>query len=145
MRWKINEYPKYASAIREAERIYNIPRDLLGRVLFQESQFEPGKIAGKGRHKYGAIGIAGFMPIVASKYGLISNNTDLRYDPTHSIFAAAQYLRDLRKRFTDWKTAVMAFQWGQENVVNHKHKTETYPLPIDTSQYVAQILADVQI
>ena len=143
MNWKINEYKKYAATIRDAEKLYNIPEDLLARILYQESKFDADVIAGKGRHKLSAIGIAGFMPNIRG-YGLMSDNgEDLRKHPIASIFVAARYLRDLHNLFNEWKPAIMAFQWGIENVLEHRRGTGKHPAPIKTSEYVAQITADV--
>jgi len=53
--WKRNDYPKYASAIAEAERQNGIPQDLLARLLFQESHFLPNIISGEKRSPVGAM------------------------------------------------------------------------------------------
>lgn len=137
--WKVNEYPKYANAIREAENRYGIPRDLLGRTLYQESRFRPDIISGEKRSPVGAQGIGQFMPATAAEYGL----TD-RTDPFASIDAAGRYLRDLYRMFGNWQSALMAYNWGPGNVQKY-NRGENVTVPMETSTYVAQITADVPV
>ena len=135
--YKTNEYPKYASAITDAENRWNLPTDLLARLLYQESHYRADIIAGEKRSPVGAMGIAQFMPDTAAQYGL----TD-RTDPFASIEAAAHYLHDLFNMFNDWRSAVMAYNWGPGNVAKYNRGEKT-TVPIETSDYVAQIAADV--
>ena len=137
--WKTNEYPKYANAIRDAENKWGIPQDLLARLLYQESRYRADVIDGEKRSPVGAIGIAQFMPATAADYGL----TD-RTDPYASIDAAGHYLHDLYRMFNDWKSALMAYNWGPGNVLKY-NRGEAVTVPIETSQYVAQITADVPV
>lgn len=144
--WKTNEYPKYASAIRDAEISYNIPQDLLARLLYQESRYRADVISGETRSPVGAIGIAQFMPATAKQYGLIlANGTDNRTNPFASIQAAARYLSALHRQFNDWKLALMAYNWGPGNVAKWNQNQSGYPVPMETSTYVAQITADVPV
>jgi soluble lytic murein transglycosylase-like protein len=137
--WKTNEYPKYASAISDAENRWSIPTDLLARQLYQESRYRADVIAGTNRSPVGAVGIAQFMPGTAAQYGL----TD-RTDPFASIEAAAHYMHDLYNMFNDWKSALMAYNWGPGNVAKY-NQGQPVTVPIETSQYVAQITADVPV
>ena len=137
--WKTNEYPKYASAISDAESRWDIPTDLLARLLYQESRYRADVISGVNRSPVGAVGIAQFMPDTAAQYGL----TD-RTDPFASIEAAAHYLHDLYNMFNDWKSALMAYNWGPGNVAKY-NRGQTVTVPLETSQYVAQITADVPV
>lgn len=155
MNFKVNEYPKYASAIAAAESRYNIPTDLLARVLYQESRFRPDIISGEKRSPVGALGIAQFMPLTGEEYGLVDFDlppktpgrkiiADRRYDPFASIDAAGRYLRVLYRMFGEWRSALMAYNWGPGNVAKY-NRGEAITVPIETSQYVAQITADVQV
>lgn len=136
--WKVNEYPKYAVAIREAEDRYGLPRDLLGRTLYQESRFRADVISGEKRSDVGAIGIGQFMPATAADYNLNPR------DPFASIDAAARYLRDLYRMFGNWRSALMAYNWGPGNVQKY-NRGEKVTVPMETSTYVAQITADVPV
>jgi len=137
--WKTNEYPQYASAISDAENRWGIPTDLLARLLYQESRYRADVISGVNRSPVGAVGIAQFMPDTATQYGL----TD-RTDPFASIEAAAHYLHDLYNMFNDWRSALMAYNWGPGNVAKY-NRGQDVTVPIETSQYVAQITADVPV
>lgn len=161
--WKRNDYPKYATAIRDAERSQGLPQNLLGRVLFQESSFRPEVIEGRERSSAGAVGIAQFMPLTGEDYGLVVYDiprspymstaqamgrtmiADYRTNPHRSIAAAAKYLRDLYRQFGTWPLALMAYNWGPGNVRNHQRNAGAYPQPLQTSRYVAQIIADVPV
>jgi soluble lytic murein transglycosylase-like protein len=142
--WKVNEYPKYATAIREAEKRWNIPQDLYARQLYQESRFRADTISGAKRSPMGAVGIAQFEPPAAKDYGLIANGQDLRTDPFASIEAGAHYMHDLYGMFGNWESALMAYNWGPGNVLKY-NRGEHVTVPIETSTYVAQITADVPL
>jgi soluble lytic murein transglycosylase-like protein len=146
MNYKVNEYPKYAVAIREAEKRYDIPTDLLARLLYQESRYRPEVIDGSKRSPVGAIGIAQFMPAAASDMGLMGAGYDHRTNPFKSIDAAAKYLRAMYRMFNDWRHALMAYNWGPGNVQKHlRGDPSKLNIPMETSTYVAQITADVPV
>lgn len=151
MNYKVNEYPKYASAIASAEARYGLPVDLLARLLYQESRYRADIIAGTQRSPVGATGIAQFMPRTGQEYGLVdydaSNQTivaDRRLDPFASIDSAGRYLKALYRIFNDWRSALMAYNWGPGNVMKY-NRGEYVSVPIETSNYVAQITADVNV
>lgn len=106
--WQINEYPKYASFIRETERRCELPRDMLAKLLWIESDYNVDTVAGNNVNDLGAVGIAGIMPIAGSTLN--------RRDPLESINFAARYLRILYRQFGNWRYAVMAYRWGAENM-----------------------------
>lgn len=143
--WKVNEYPKYASAIRDAEISNGIPQDLLARVLYQESRYRVDVITGANRSPVGATGIAQFMPDAAKDMGLIGPGYDNRTNPFAAIPAAARYLRLMYNQFQNWPDALAAYNWGPGNVRNWKRAQGAYPQPMETSTYVAQITADVPV
>lgn len=155
MNFKVNEYPKYASAIATAESRYGIPTDLIARVLYQESRYRPDIIAGEKRSPVGALGIGQFMPLTGEEYGLVDYDlppktpgrkiiADRRTDPYASIDATGRYLRNLYRMFNDWRSALMAYNWGPGNVAKY-NRGEAITVPMETSQYVAQITADVNV
>lgn len=149
--WKTGEYPKYASAIRDAEQRHGIPTDLLARLLYQESRYRADVIAGYKRSPVGALGIAQFMPATAAEYGLTlvpftyQGNATQTYDPFASINAAGRYLRVLYNQFGDWRTALTAYNWGPGNVVKWQRDVDARIVPQETRNYVAQITADVPV
>lgn len=137
--WKVNEYPKYASAIREVERRYGIPQDLLGRILYQESRFRTDVIAGTNRSPVGALGIAQFMPDTAREMGVNP------LDPFDAIDGAGRYLKKMHGLFGNWREAMMAYNWGPGNVRKWLQAGKGYPAPMETSTYIAQVTADVPV
>lgn len=155
--WKVNEYPKYATFIRETEDRYGIPRDLLARQLYQESAFLPEVITGARRSSVGATGIAQFMPLTGEDYGLVEYDLprghvnrkiirDDRLDPYASIDAAGRYDRVLYRMFNNWKHALMAYNWGPGNVGNWLRGARLESaVPAETSRYAALIFGDVPV
>ena len=149
MNYKVNEYSKYASAIADAETRYGLPTDLLARLLYQESRYRPDIISGEKRSQVGAMGIAQFMPRTGEEYGLVTYSgnqitSDRRLDPFASIDAAGRYLRALYRMFNDWRSALMAYNWGPGNVAKY-NRGDSVTVPLETSTYVAQITADVPV
>lgn len=149
--WKVNEYPKYAAAIRDVEDRNGIPRDGLARLLYQESRYRADIISGAQRSPVGAVGIAQFMPDTGKDYGLVGGTSDgkgnytidKRTDPFASIAAAGRYLKALYRMFNSWEDALMAYNWGPGNVQQYNRGLIATP-PRETRDYVAQITADVQ-
>lgn len=140
--WKVNEYPTYAAFIEQTERKYNIPRDLLARLLYQESRFRQDVITGQNRSTAGAVGIAQFMPATAAEMHID------RYDPWQSIDGAGAYLKRQYDRFHNWQHALMAYNWGPGNMSSYLRTgkgANGQPLPLETANYHSQILADVRI
>lgn len=106
---RINEFFRYAYAIREAERRYAIPEGLLARVLYRECGFEKEKIEGFRLNPLGAIGIAGLTPQIAARYKLAD-----RLNPFASIDTAGRYLADLHRIRDHWRFAALAYKWGEK-------------------------------
>lgn len=132
----------YADAIAKAEIEHGIPQSLLARTLYQESRFKPDIISGKVKSPTGAIGIAQFEPATAADLGV-----DPR-DPFAAIDAAAEYLRAQFDKFGTWSGALMAYNWGSGNVRSFQRTgkgAKGQPLPLETQNYVTQILGDVTV
>lgn len=123
----------YLAAIIAAEDANGIPRNLLARLLYQESHFRPEIIDGTRRSSAGAIGIAQFMPATAADEGVNP------LDPFASIAAAGRYLRKLYGATGDWKLALASYNWGVGNVT----RKGLAAAPAETQNYVAQIAGAV--
>jgi len=126
---------QYADAIRAAETKYGLPDSLLARVLYQESRFRQDIITGSTRSSAGAVGIAQFMPATAADLGVNP------LDPWQSIDGAARYLKQLYNQTGSWDRALAAYNWGIGNV-QRKGLTAA---PLETRNYVSQVLADVAV
>lgn len=123
----------YREAIEAAEDAHGIPRNLLARLLWQESRFRPDIIDGSTRSPVGAVGIAQFMPATALDEGVDP------LDPFASIDAAGRYLAKLQRQTGDWKLALAAYNWGVGNVKRRGIEAA----PKETRDYVAGIAGDV--
>lgn len=124
---------KYAAAITSAEQQYNLPPDMLARLLWQESRYREDIITGATRSPAGALGIAQFMPATARDMGIDPLNT------AQAIPAAARYLASLYRQTGTWTQALAAYNWGIGNV----QRKGIGAAPVETRNYFTQILADV--
>jgi soluble lytic murein transglycosylase-like protein len=91
---------QYKPMVAETERAYELPPGMLGRLLFQESRFNP-----KASNKSGASGIAQIIP-------RWHPGVD-PWNPTEAVPYAAGYLRRLHKRFGSWDKALAAYNYGE--------------------------------
>jgi hypothetical protein len=130
MNFKVGDYAKYEAFIRDAELRCGLPRDLLALTLYQASQYDPDKIAGKKRNPIGAIGIANLTQADAKT---LWGADDRRLDPFASIAGAARLLEDYRWRFGDWRLALLAYHSSLDIVRVAVHMNLT--MPIDASRY----------
>jgi N12 class adenine-specific DNA methylase len=115
----------YLASIRQAEKKYGLPQNLLARVIQQESNFDPQAISSKG-----ARGIAQIMP---------EHHPDVDPDdPVQAIDYAAGYLRQNADRFGDWRKALAAYNAGPGNVEKHGG----VPPFAETQDYIKRIMDD---
>jgi len=124
---------KYADAITQAETANAIPRDMLARLLWQESRYREDIINGTVRSSVGAMGIAQFMPATARELGIDP------LDPFQAIPAAGRYLAKLYRMTGTWAQALAAYNWGIGNVLRRGLASA----PTETRNYYSTILADV--
>jgi hypothetical protein len=138
---------------------YHAHRESIARILVEErlpvealavalveSGFNPLALSPKG-----ARGIWQLMPATARRYGLtVEAANDHRTDPEHATRAAARYLRDLHKRFGDWKLALAAYNAGEGRVQRAIERAGVRDfdelarrglLPAETRNYVPAVLA----
>ncbi len=125
----------YLTEIAKAERTQGLPRDLLARLLYQESRYRTDIISGKVASGAGALGIAQIVP----KW---HPNVD-PLDPVASIHYAARYLKSLKDRFGSWRLALAAYNWGPGNISKYASQPERWPE--ETQKYVADILGDLGV
>lgn len=128
----------YLADIAAAERLHDMPKNLLARLIFQESRYRQDIISGKVISHAGAVGIAQIVP----RWHPDVNPLDAQA----SIYYAADYLAELKRRFGDWETALAAYNWGQGNVSKARAAHGFGWLskaPRETQNYVAEIWGDV--
>lgn len=124
---------QYAAAIAAAEDANGIPRDLLARLLWQETRYREDIITGRVRSPAGAVGMAQAMPTTAAEWKFDP------LDPFASIDFAGRYLAWLRGRHNSWTEALAAYNWGTGNVARRGLAVA----PRETRNYYSQILGDV--
>lgn len=117
----------FHTAIREAEGRYDLPPNLLARLLWQESRFNPNALGAKGE-----LGIAQFMPATAAEWEIDPN------DPASAIPGAAIYLRQLALKTGNWFDALVAYNWGIGRVMQRGADAA----PPQTIAYANSILMD---
>ncbi|HMO51890.1 MAG TPA: lytic transglycosylase domain-containing protein [Kiritimatiellia bacterium] len=119
-----------------------VPPELIW-VAEVESTFNPA-----ARSPVGAVGLFQFMPATAKAFGLRVSPVDQRLDPEKNARAAAQYLRQLYRRFGSWPLALAAYNGGQGRVARllNTHEGATFndiaaALPAETRMYVPRVMA----
>lgn len=126
---------QYYATIEATAADYGLPENLLSRVAYQESRFNPSAKSGAG-----AMGMFQFMPITVQD---MKQRFGYPFDPFNwqqSAVAAAKYLAYLYRQFSDWQLALAAYNWGEGNL----RRKGLANAPAETQKYYAQILADVQ-
>lgn len=123
-----------------------VPSELIW-VAEVESSFNPA-----ARSPVGALGLFQFMPATAESFGLSLQPVDQRLDPEMNARAAAQYLRQLYRRFGSWSLALAAYNGGQGRVARllRQHEASSFEdiaayLPSETQMYVPKVLATVAL
>jgi len=124
----------FRGVIEQAARDHQVPRDILARMLWEESRFRADIIDGRTRSPVGALGIAQFMPATAREMGIDP------LDPAQAIPAAARYLRQQYVRFKSWRLALVAYNWGPGNVA--RSLSDQRPLLVAAQQYADRILKE---
>ena len=148
--WERGDYQKYAAFIRDTEKRFDLPQNLLALVLYQASKYDPATIAGLGQHPLSAIGIAKLTAHDAYHlWGEQTADYDKRHeaptkrkDPHASIVGCARLLRAKRWKFGSWKMALLAYHTSDDIAQSTAHKGTA--MPIDAAEYIAQITAQVK-
>ena len=126
---------RFMPSIHASEDAWDIPRDLLGRLIYQESHFLSEIINGERISGAGAVGIAQIVPKWHPDVDPL--------DPYASINYAGKYLSQLKKQFGTWKLALAAYNWGPGNLAKNLNKPGTWPQ--ETLDYVREISKDVPV
>lgn len=119
---------RFKTLLSDAENKYLLPRNLLARVAYQESSFNPDAYNV-------ATTASGLMQIVPRWHPEIVDP----FNPSEAIPYAAKYLRELYDKTGSWKMALAAYNWGIGNL----QKYGIQHAPEETRNYVAQISHDV--
>ena len=142
----IQRSAKYMTMINRIFKEYRLPENL-AYLAVVESNFNP-----KARSRANAVGLWQFMRRTGNSFGLHQSwwHED-RYDPEKSTIAAAQYLKQLHKRFNgDWELAMAAYNSGGGRVrraqkkAKRQGKAQNYwnlDLPRETRGYVPAFYA----
>jgi soluble lytic murein transglycosylase len=109
-------YPlRYAAIVRGHARNYNLDPALLAAVIYQESKFDPHV-----RSSSGAIGLMQLLPSTAEGIAIHTGGSKFRTsdldNPEINIRYGSWYLRHLLNKYGDERTALAAYNAGQNNV-----------------------------
>ena len=97
------------SAIERNAAFWDLPPGYFGRLIWQESHFDPNAVSGAG-----AEGISQFIPSTARLQG-VSNV----YDPSEALQRSARYLRFLTDKFGNLGLAAAAYNGGEGAVTRY--------------------------
>jgi len=106
---------------------YEIPPELLRRVIWQESHGNPAAVSPKG-----AMGLMQLMPDTARRFGVRD-----AFDPAQNIAGGTAYLAYLLERYNGEQAKALAAYNAGEGAVDKYHGVPPYG---ETQNYVTQIL-----
>ena len=128
---------RYASIVRGHAANYRLNPALLAAVIEQESKFDAN-----ARSSTGAIGLMQLQPTTAEGIAVRTGGSkfvlsDL-YNPEINVRYGAWYLRHLLDKYHDERTALAAYNAGQENVDRWRVEHEQVQFP-ETRAYVSRV------
>ena len=131
-------YPlKYQQIVRGHARNYRLDPALLAAVIYAESKFHADV-----RSKSGAIGLMQLEPATAKGIAIHTGGSAFRvsdlYNPEINVRYGAWYLRHLLDKYGDERTALAAYNAGQENVDSWVAGNRGIPFP-ETRHYVSRV------
>jgi soluble lytic murein transglycosylase len=114
--WERLWYPlRYEQIVRGHARNYGLDPALLAAVIYQESKFKAN-----AHSRSGAVGLMQLLPSTAKGIALHTGGSRFRvddlYDPELNVRYGAWYLRHLLQKYRDERTALAAYNAGQDNV-----------------------------
>jgi soluble lytic murein transglycosylase len=136
--WARLWYPlRYAAIVRGHAAHYHLSPALLAAVIEQESKFDAG-----ARSSAGAVGLMQLTPQTAEGIAQYTGGhgfvlSDLR-DPEINVRYGAWYLRHLLDKYRDERTALAAYNAGQQNVDRWRTAHEGIQFP-ETRAYVDRV------
>lgn len=132
MNFRTGDYGKYEAFIRDTERRFGLPDNLLAVTLYQASKFDPETIAGTRQHP--TLGVRGIAALTPEHCAVLWRGADRRTDPHAAIAGAAELLKAQYGRFNNWRLALLAYHASPGTVLDCVHKH--LPMPIDAARYV---------
>ena len=136
--WARLWYPlHYSSIVRGHAANYHLNPALLAAVIEQESKFDAN-----AKSSTGAIGLMQLQPSTAKGIAIRTGGSkfvvsDL-YNPELNVRYGAWYLRHLLDKYRDERTALAAYNAGQENVDRWRAAHEDIQFS-ETRAYVARV------
>ena len=115
--WYIRlRYPfRYQAIVRGHARNYHLDAALLAGVIYQESKFHA-----HARSSSGAIGLMQLLPATAKGIAVHTGGSRFRLsdldNPEINVRYGSWYLRHLLDKYGDERTALAAYNAGQDNV-----------------------------
>jgi soluble lytic murein transglycosylase len=136
--WVRLRYPlHYQTIVRGHARNYRLEPPLLAAVIYQESKFNP-----HARSSSGAIGLMQLLPDTAKGIAIHTGGTKFRLsdldDPEINVRYGAWYLRHLLDKYGDERTALAAYNAGQENVDTWRREGKGIAFA-ETRHYVSRV------
>lgn len=124
----------YAQLFADNEQAFGLPHNLLARIAWQESRFDPKAYNAKS-------GAAGMMQLIPRFYPGVDP-----YDPNQAIPAAAGSLSTYFDMFDNWQLAIASYNWGPGNVQNAVRGDKPFDQwPQETQSYVAGVAGDLAL
>jgi soluble lytic murein transglycosylase len=136
--WARLWYPlRYASIVRGHAANYHLNPALLAAVIEQESKFNAD-----ARSSAGAIGLMQLQPATAKGIAIRTGGkrfvlSDL-YNPEINVRYGAWYLRHLLDRYKDERTALAAYNAGEDNVDRWRRTGGGVRFP-ETRAYISRV------
>ena len=128
---------RYREIVLGHARNYRLDPALLAAVIYQESKFDAN-----ARSDRGAVGLMQLLPETAKGIALRTGGSRFRVadllDPEINVRYGAWYLRHLLDKYHDERTALAAYNAGQENVDRWRAEHERVQFP-ETRAYVSRV------
>jgi soluble lytic murein transglycosylase len=136
--WERLWYPlRYEQIVRGHADNYSLDPALLAAVIYQESKFKAD-----ARSTSGAIGLMQLLPDTAKGIALHTGGSAFRvddlYDPEINVRYGAWYLRHLLRKYRDERSALAAYNAGQDNVDRWRRQGSGIRFS-ETRAYVARV------
>ena len=128
---------RYEQIVRGHAHHYDLDPALLAAVIYQESKFRA-----HARSKSGAIGLMQLLPATAEGIAVHTGGTRFQlsdlYDPEINVRYGAWYLHHLMQKYGDERTALAAYNAGQDNVDRWRRQGVGIQFP-ETRAYVDRV------